>query len=215
MENNYEIEKIEQEVTTLVEDGTNRLIEIENQVSIAKKNASKALEKAEKTKGLQTKVVLNKESIESLKETTTDLAEALVVTTDAQTKMQEYQKTLTNFTKELFKLSILSVAAGDAAIERLKEIVNGNKSKQIGQETKNQIDLIIRQIKDQQSLISKIDEANTKLNKQQKTIDELSSRIDCTKDNKKPVCKFKVIAILLLGLALVLSITALLIAIFK
>lgn len=188
MQDVYEIETSkEQQIETIVDNGANKLIEIEKQINKTKESAKQALEKAEEVRNIKTRLLFNSESINELKETCTMLADALVASAEAQLKMQEYQKMLAIFTKELFNISISSVAASDAAIKRLTAIACGNKQQPLGEETKKQIDLIIKQIKEQQSMIAKIDDIKNKLSQQQQDIYDLTLKIDAIAISKDAI----------------------------
>ncbi len=145
----------------------------------ARQKAKDAREKAEEIEKSKTNWFLNKESIIALKEGNLALAEALESSTFAQEAQQKQQTSITKLISFILQVSISSVAAGDAAIERLQQIVGDNKeAKEISDQTREEIDGIISTVKHQQSLFKKLDDVKKRINEQQNQITLLSQKID-------------------------------------
>lgn len=169
----------EEDVQELITSNVAELSAIEKQANKASEKAKVAKEKAEEVRKLETGHVFNKKSVEALKESNLDLAEALECSTQAQVRMQQHQTALTKFMTFILQVSVSSVAAGDAAIERLQQIVSDNKkAKELGNQTKERIDEIISSIKNQQTLFKKLDDVKKRISDQQSQIALLSQRID-------------------------------------
>ena len=152
---------------------------IEQQVNDASKRATEAREKAENIRESRTNWLVNKASIIDLKNHAYKLSEALESVSQAQLKMQKYQTALTKFMALSFEISISSVAAGDIALEKLQQIVSDNKkTKSIGQETKERIDELVTNIKNQQNFIKKMDDIKKKIAEQESRIASLSQKLD-------------------------------------
>ena len=175
MEDKYELDNLHDKISDIVDAGTNKLVEVENKVKAAKHSASSAFEKAQKALNEPPHLFLQGKPIEKLKEASYEMAEALNDTIEAQIRMQEYQRILTLYTTDLFKLSVINIAAGDAAIEKLKEITS---QKKLSNDTKKQTESIIDQIKNQQSLVRRIEQAEENLRKQKISLNELSAKIN-------------------------------------
>ena len=179
MDEKYELELAAERVPTLINNATNHLIEICGEVEKAKKKAQTALEKAEEATDIKTRWIFNAESINKLKDASFEIAKSVEQSINAQVKMQEYQKVLTQYTTEILQLTLLGPAACDRALDQLREITSQHKSdKQLDSETKKQITSLIEQIKSQQSLLKKIESVRESIKKQQQQINELLGKID-------------------------------------
>ena len=209
MEEVIEKESIVEDVSKLIETETTNLIEIEAKIDEARASSKKALDKTQETYDLKKHVFKGKD-INSLKESTLEIACALDATVEAQKMLQKYQKVLTLYTEALFKLTVNNQAAGDKAIEELKNITSKYKDKKIGEETKKQIDFIIEQIKNQQSLYKRVSDLEDKLLTEREKV----TMLEAGSVNKIEFFRFKLFTFIFGGLTLILALVLLFLFIF-
>lgn len=134
-------------------------------------------------KNLQEIIEHNEHSAEAQKtlaEVQASLIETQTATLQVQKAHMEYQRQIANATKFVFGLSAYNMATSQSILIKLKAILSGASEEQLGELAQQQLFLALDQIRNQESIITRINEndslienLNLEIEKKQKEIDEI------------------------------------------
>lgn len=121
------------------------------------------------------------EAQKSLAEVQSALMESQTSVLQVQKAHMEYQRQIASALKFVFGLSAYNCATSQSIVIKLKAILSGASEEQLGELAQQQLFLVLDQIKNQESIITRINEndklienLNLEIEKKQKEIDELN-----------------------------------------
>lgn len=120
------------------------------------------------------------EAQKKLAEVQSSLMESQTAILQVQKAHMEYQRQIANATKFVFGLSAYNMAASQSVLIKLKAILSEASEEQLGELAQQQLFLALDQIRNQESIITRINEndnlienLNLEIEKKQKEIDEI------------------------------------------
>lgn len=120
------------------------------------------------------------EAQKKLAEVQSSLMESQTAILQVQKAHMEYQRQIANATKFVFGLSAYNMATSQSVLIKLKAILSGANEEQLGELAQQQLFLALDQIRNQESIITRINEndnlienLNLEIEKRQKEIDEI------------------------------------------
>lgn len=153
-----------------INDKFKQLDKIKKKVKDANNAANSANDKAVEVSNRNVGLFNKKSIIEDLQESQVCQAEALTKSAEALNVMFEYQEGLTKITSELFFLGCESIATNNYVIKQLESKVKGATFNKMDEMAKTEFLNVIKQLRDRQDVMLKLDSLQNKLKEQNETI---------------------------------------------
>ena len=143
------------QVPDLIHDRFKKVEELKKNVEKAIKKAKLAKESAEVAKDHSAGLFQKKGAIEALQTVTHDLAEAQILSAQAQELSFEYHQKVAELTTFLFKLGVSSIAVNRSVVRTLELKMNGASQEELDEFARQEIAEVVRQLKEQEDLMRK------------------------------------------------------------
>ena len=160
------------EVPDIIHKKFSSLDELKLNVKKACKKAEEAKKSADEAKKHSVGLFQKKGAIEALQTVTSDLAEAQILTVEAQKLSFEYHQKVTELTAYLFKLGVSSIAINRSVVRELELKLKGASQETLDEFARKEIMEVVRQLKEQEDLMNKHNELSKKVRfNREKTIE--------------------------------------------
>ena len=143
------------QVPDLIHGKFEKVEELKKNVEKAIKKAKLAKESAEVAKDHSAGLFQKKGAIEALQTVTHDLAEAQILSAQAQELSFEYHQKIAELTKYLFKLGVSGIAVNRSVVRTLELKMNGASQEELDEFARQEIAEVVRQLKEQEDLMRK------------------------------------------------------------
>ena len=143
------------QVPDLIHGKFEKVEELKKNVEKAIKKAKLAKESAEVAKEHSAGLFQKKGAIEALQTVTHDLAEAQILSAQAQELSFEYHQKIAELTKYLFKLGVSGIAVNRSVVRTLELKMNGASQEKLDEFARQEIAEVVRQLKEQEDLMRK------------------------------------------------------------
>ena len=143
------------QVPDLIHGKFEKVEELKKNVEKAIKKAKLAKESAEVAKDHSAGLFQKKGAIEALQTVTHDLAEAQILSAQAQELSFEYHQKIAELTKYLFKLGVSGIAVNRSVVRTLELKMNGASQEELDKFARQEIAEVVRQLKEQEDLMRK------------------------------------------------------------
>lgn len=127
------------------------------------------------------------EAQKKLTEVQSSLMESQTAILQIQKAQMEYQRQIANTVKFVFELSAYNMGVSQSIFSNLKAILSNETPEKMGELAQKHLFLALEQIRNQESLISRIgenekiiDKLNSDIEKKQKEIDDINSKLEKT-----------------------------------
>lgn len=160
------------EVPDIIHKKFSSLEELKLNVKKACEKAEEAKKSADEAKKHSVGLFQKKGAIEALQTVTSDLAEAQILTVEAQKLSFEYHQKVTELTAYLFKLGVSSIAINRSVVRELELKLKGASQETLDEFARKEIMEVVRQLKEQEDLMNKHNELSNKVRfNREKTIE--------------------------------------------
>ena len=164
---------------------------------LVKEQFSRAVDsKEDAINSVEPKTISKKSAIENLQVATLDLANAQESVLDAQIKSFEYQQTLAEISKFLFRLGLTNIALNRAVVNELEAKLRKASKEELNEIERAEIENLIKRLKVQQDIDQKqteltqiVKEQASIIEKQGKEINKLKSKIENQEKEIKEIRK--------------------------
>lgn len=153
------------------------LVDLESKIKNAEDSAIKAQESAEKAKNMSAGFGKKKAAIEALQDTAKATSQGLKDSTEANIVLFDYQKQLSQITQYLFLLGVGNIAMTRTVVDRLRHELEGVPDDKISDLAKNEILLVIEQLKAQENMAMRQAEHASALEEHDELIEKLSNKL--------------------------------------
>lgn len=184
----------EKQVPDLVKEQFSRAVDLKKQIRKAQEKILDAKEDA--INSVEPKTISKKSAIENLQVATLDLANAQESVLDAQIKSFEYQQTLAEISKFLFRLGLTNIALNRAVVNELEAKLRKASKEELNEIERAEIENLIKRLKVQQDIDQKqteltqiVKEQASIIEKQGKEINKLKSKIENQEKEIKEIRK--------------------------
>ena len=173
----------EKQVPDLVKEQFSRAVDLKKQIQKAQEKIWDAKEDA--INSVEPKTISKKSAIENLQVATLDLANAQESVLDAQIKSFEYQQTLAEISKFLFRLGLTNIALNRAVVNELEAKLRKASKEELNEIERAEIENLIKRLKVQQDIDQKqteltqiVKDQASVIEKQEKEISKLKTKIE-------------------------------------
>ena len=173
----------EKQVPDLVKEQFSRAVDLKKQIQKAQEKILDAKEDA--INSVEPKTISKKSAIENLQVATLDLANAQESVLDAQIKSFEYQQTLAEISKFLFRLGLTNIALNRAVVNELEAKLRKASKEELNEIERAEIENLIKRLKVQQDIDQKqteltqiVKDQASVIEKQEKEISKLKTKIE-------------------------------------
>lgn len=161
------------QVPDIVNNIVNRLIENKKKVDEANKKAEHAKTTAQNAKEKPVGFRQKKEAIQSLQDAGTDLADAIVSTTQAQKESFLYNQALAEAVKYLFFLGASDISMNRSVVRQLELKLQGASKEELDELAKEELLNVVRQLKAQEDIIKKQSDLSSQVKEHDQLIAEV------------------------------------------
>ena len=165
-----------EEIPDIVASQVSEIEKLEGKVNAAMRKAEEAKQSADHAYRKSTGWFKKGEAIESLQQAAVDLAESQISASEAQKVSFEYQEKLSEITKYLFMLGVMSLAANRKVVNELQERLRGASEEKLNDLARQEIMNVIKQLKAQEDIMIKQQFLAEKVRKHEKSLLEKENK---------------------------------------
>ena len=154
----------------------NEISQIDSQIQETKKNGELAKTKANEVKTGFFKSTTK--ALDELKEVSIMNADANIQTLTIVNKLSENQAKMANACKSLVEIGAVSMARNRAIIASIKAKLHDGEDKELSEETKMQLVEVIRDLKQKQDYLERMERQGAKINELNQRVKTLESELD-------------------------------------
>lgn len=175
----------ENDLPIIISQQVDKLNELDRRINEAILAAEEASKSAEEAKNKSAGFGKKKAAIEELQTASYDLATAVQLGMDAQKASFEFQTKLAEISKYLFNLGVSNIASNRFVVRELELRLKGASKEELSELAQQEIKTIVKQLKEQESILLKLDDLqnklrnlNNQLQTQQLIIQDIAQRMD-------------------------------------
>ena len=169
------------DIESIIDDGLKKIDKAKDLLKKSIEKTKYAVKYSEEAKNRKAKHVFNKGNIEELQTAVMAIAEAQQALTATQKVSFEYQKVLTNFCRYLLFLGTTNIATNRAIVSSIEDKLSSASKKEFSESEKNELLLVIKELKNQQDLYERQEQLNIKVKTLQENIYSLEEEIQTLK----------------------------------
>lgn len=167
------------DIPDIIDSGFGGLDKLRKKAESSKRKADKALTSAEEAKKVKVTILRGKkEAIEALQDATVDIAEAEVDLTEAQRLSFQFQEKLARMMQALCYVGMQSITANRCIVKELTMRLQNASKKELDEMARQEMLLVIKQLKDQEDVYVKMKNMENKLKKNEEEINFMRERLD-------------------------------------